>query len=137
MGHRRGVMKAALVTATIGGTLAVVEGLMLLVLGSLAGLAENPKGEAAMNDGYVVIALGAIVLTAVFAARRWPFVLAVASGGTAAVGFLVDNALWVFAAVFLLAAAALVVISKRGDLRLASEAPGPPSRPTLARLIPG
>jgi hypothetical protein len=118
-------MKAALVTATIGGTLAVVEGLMLLVLGSLAGLAENPKGEAAMNDGYVVIALGAIVLTAVFAARRWPFVLAVASGGTAAVGFLVDNALWVFAAVFLLAAAALVVISKRGDLRLASRSARP------------
>jgi uncharacterized iron-regulated membrane protein len=40
---RRGVMKAAIVAAIIGGTLAVVEGLLLIVLGSLAGLAENPE----------------------------------------------------------------------------------------------
>lgn len=110
-------MKAAIVAAAIGGTFAVVEGLLLIVLGSLAGLAENPEGEAAKTDGYVVLALGAIVLTAVLVARRWPLLLAAATAATAAVGFLVENALWVFAAVFLLAAAALGVISKRGDLR--------------------
>ena len=113
-------MKAAIVAAGIGGTLAVVEGLLLIVLGSLGGLAENPEGEPTMTDGYVVLALGAIVLTAVFVARQWPFVLAVATAATAAVGFLVENALWVFAAAFLLAAAALAAISKRGELRFAS-----------------
>lgn len=113
-------MKAAILAAAIGGTLAAVEGLLLIVLGSLAGLAENPEGEAAMTDGYLVLALGAIVLTAVFLARRSPFVLAVATAATAGVGFLVENALWVFAAAFLLVAAALAVISKRGDLRLAN-----------------
>jgi hypothetical protein len=35
----------------------------------------------------------------------------------AAIGFLIENALWVFAAAFLLAAAALAVISKRDELR--------------------
>lgn len=73
-----------------------------------------------MTDGYVVLALGAIVLTAVFVARRWPFLLAATTAATAAVGFLVENALWIFAATFLLAAAALGVISKRRDLRFAS-----------------
>jgi hypothetical protein len=113
-------MKAAIVAAAIGGSFAVVEGLLLVVLGSLAGLAENPEGEAAMTDGYVVVTLGAIVLTAVSVARRWPFLLPVASASTAAVGFLVENALWVFAAAFLLAAAVLAVISKRGELRFAN-----------------
>jgi hypothetical protein len=113
-------MKAAIVAAAIGGTLAVVEGLLLIILGSLGGLAENPEGEAAMTDGYVVLALGAIVLTVVFVARRWPFVLVVATTATAALGFLVENALWVFAAVFLLAAAALAVVSRRGELRSAN-----------------
>jgi hypothetical protein len=107
-------MKAAIVVAAIGGGLALVEGLLLVVLGGLAGLAENPEGEPTMTDGYVVLALGGIVLAAVFAARRWPIVLAVACGSTAALGFLVENALWVFAAAFLLAAAALALISKRG-----------------------
>ena len=69
-------MKAGIVAAAMGGTVAVVEGLLLIALGSLAGLAKNPEGEAAMTDGYVSLALGAIVLTAVFAARRWPFLLA-------------------------------------------------------------
>jgi hypothetical protein len=113
-------MKAAIVAAAIGGTLAVVDGALLIVLGSLGGLAENPKGEAAMSDGYVVVALGAIVLTAVFVARRWPFAVAATTAATAAVGFLVENALWVFAAAFLIAAAVLGVISKRGDLRFAN-----------------
>lgn len=113
-------MKAAIVAAAIGGALAVVEGLLLIVLGSVAGLAENPAGEAAMTDGYVVLALGAIVLTAVLVARRWPFVIAVTTAAAAALGFLVENALWVFAAAFLLAAAALAVISKRGELRFAN-----------------
>jgi hypothetical protein len=113
----RGVVRAAIVAAVIGGTLALVEGLLLIVLGGLGGLAENPEGETAMTDGYVVLALGTIVLTAVFVARRWPLVLAVATAATAAVGFLVENALWVFAAAFLLAAAALVFVSKRGELR--------------------
>jgi hypothetical protein len=113
-------MKAAVVAAAIGGTLAVVEGLLLVVLGSLGGLADNPEGEAAMTDGYVVLALGVIILMAVFVARRWPFVLAVTTAATAAVGFLVENALWVFAAAFLLAAAAFAVIAKRGELRFAN-----------------
>ena len=112
-------MKAAIVAAAIGGTLAVVEGVLLIILGSLAGLARNPAGEPTMTDGYVVLALGAIVLTAAFVARRWPFVLAVATATTAAVGFLVENALWAVAAVFLLVAAAVAVISKRGELRFA------------------
>jgi hypothetical protein len=116
----RGVMRAAVIAAVIGGTLAVVEGLLLIVLGGLAGLAENPEGEAAEAGGYVVLALGAIVLTAVFAARRWPFVLAVATAVSAAVGFLVENALWVFAAAFLLAATTLAAISKGGEMRLAN-----------------
>jgi hypothetical protein len=111
------VVRAAIVAAVIGGTLALVEGLLLIALGSLGGLAENPEGETAMTDGSVVLTLGAIVLTAVFVARRWPFVLPVATAATAAAGFLVDNALWVFAAVFLLAAAALALVSKRGELR--------------------
>jgi hypothetical protein len=61
-------MKAAIVAAAIGGIFAVVEGLLLIVLGSLAGLADNPEGEAAMTDSYVVLTLGAIVLAAVFVA---------------------------------------------------------------------
>jgi hypothetical protein len=36
------------------------------------------------------------------------------------IGFLVENALWIFAAAFLLAAAALAVISNRGELRFAN-----------------
>jgi membrane protein implicated in regulation of membrane protease activity len=84
-----------------------------------------------MTDGYVVFALGAIVLTAVFLAGRRPFVLGVATAASAAVGFLVENALWVFAAAFLLAAAALAVISKRGDLRLANRNDRPSESPEL------
>jgi hypothetical protein len=42
-----------------------------------------------MTDGYVVSALGAIVLAAVFVARRWPFVLPLAGTFAAAVGFLI------------------------------------------------
>lgn len=93
-----------------------MEGLLLILLGSLAGLAENSEGDTATTDGYVVLALGAIVLAAVLVARRRPFVLAAVTAVAAAVGFLVDNALWVFAAAFLLAAA-LAVISMRGDER--------------------
>lgn len=113
-------MRAAIVAAVIGGTLAIVEGLLLIVLGSLAGLAENPEGDAATTDGYVVVVLGAIVLTAVFVARRRPVVLALATSATAALGFLVENALWGFAAAFLLVGAALAIISKRDELRLAN-----------------
>ena len=108
-------MKAALVAAAIGGTLAAVEGLLLIVLGGLGGLAENPEGEAAITDGYVVLALGAVVLTAVLVARRWPFVLAATTATTAVLGFFIENALWVFAAAFLLAAAVFATISKRGE----------------------
>lgn len=113
-------MKAAIVAAAIGGGLAVVEGLLLIVLGGLAGLAENRESEATVTGGFVVLGLGAIVLMAVFVARRRPFVLAAASVATAAVGFLIENALWIFPAAFLVAAAALAVISKRGELRFAS-----------------
>jgi hypothetical protein len=70
----------------------LVEGLLLIVLGGLGGLADNPEAETAMTDGYVVLAFGATVLTAVFVARRWPLVLAVATAATAGVGFLVKNA---------------------------------------------
>jgi hypothetical protein len=52
-------------------------------------------------------------------ARRWPFLLPVTSASAAAIGFLIENALWVFAAAFLLTAAALAVISKRDELRSA------------------
>lgn len=113
-------MKAAIVAAAIGGGLAVVEGLLLIVLGGLAGLAENRESEATVTGGFVVLGLGAIVLMAVFVARRRPFVLAAASVATAAVGFLIENALWIFPAAFLVAAAALAVISKRRELRFAS-----------------
>jgi hypothetical protein len=91
-------MKAAIVAAAIGGGLAVVEGLLLIVLGGLAGLAENRESEATVTGGFVVLALGAIVLTAVLVARRRPFVLAATSTATAAAGFLIENALWIFAA---------------------------------------
>ena len=110
-------MKAAIVAAAIGGGLAVVEGLLLIVLGSLAGLAENREGEATVTGGLVVLALGASVLMAVFVARRSPFVLAAVSAAAAAAGFLVENALWIFAAAFLVSAAALAVISTRGEPR--------------------
>ena len=113
-------MKAAIVAAAIGGGLAVVEGLLLIVLGGLAGLAENRESEATVTGGFVVLGLGAIVLMAVFVARRRPFVLAAASVATVAVGFLIENALWIFPAAFLVAAAALAVISKRRELRFAS-----------------
>lgn len=105
--------------AAIGGALAVTEGLLLIVLGSLAGLAENPEGETARRDGYVVLTLGAIVLTAVFVTRRRPLLLAGTTAVVAALGFLVENALWIFTAGFLFAAAALVVIAQRGNLRFA------------------
>ncbi|HEX2344226.1 MAG TPA: hypothetical protein VHI98_27390 [Vicinamibacterales bacterium] len=42
-----------------------MEGLLLIVLGGLGGLADNPEAETAMTDGYVVLAFGATVLTAV------------------------------------------------------------------------
>jgi hypothetical protein len=113
-------MKAAVLVGAIGGTLAVVEGLLLIVLGSLAGLAENPEGESAMTGGYVVLALGVIILAVVFLARRRPFLLATTTAAAAAVGFLVENALWVFAAALLFAAAALGIVSKRGELRFAN-----------------
>jgi hypothetical protein len=114
------MMKAAIVAAAIGGCLAVVEGFLLIVLGGLAGLAENREGEATVTEGFVGVALGAIVLMAVFVARRRPFVLAGVTAATAAAGFLIENALWIFPAAFLIAAAALAVVSKRGELRFAS-----------------
>jgi hypothetical protein len=119
-----GVMTAALVASTIGGALAVVEGLLQIVLGSLAGLAENPEGETAASGGYAVFALGAIVLPAVFLTRRRPLLLASATAAAAALGFLVENALWIFAAGFLLATAAFAIIAQRGDPRTADRDAG-------------
>jgi hypothetical protein len=113
------VRKAAIVAAAIGGALAVVEGLLLIALGSLAGLAENPEGETARTDGYFVFALGAVVLVGVLVARRWPLVFAFTAAAAAAAGFLAENALWVFAAAFLVAAATAAVISKLGERRFA------------------
>ena len=119
-------MKAAIVVAGIGGVLAAVEGLLLIALGSLAGLAENPEGEATSTGGWVVLAVGALILTAVFVARRRPLVLAGTTAAAAVAGFFVENPLWVFAAAFLLAAAALAVISKRGGLSVANRNATPP-----------
>jgi hypothetical protein len=120
----RGVLKASIVASTIGGGLAVVEGLLLIVLGNLADLAENPAGETAIRDGYVALALGVIVLTAVFVTRRRPLLLAAATAAAAALGFLVENALWIFAAGFLFAAAALGIMAHRSDLRSAGRDAG-------------
>jgi hypothetical protein len=79
-------MKAAIVAAAIGGSLAVVEGLLLVVLDSLAGLGEESRGrKTALTDGFVLLALGATVLTAVFVARQWPLVLGVTTAATAVV----------------------------------------------------
>lgn len=122
-------MKAGTIAAAIGGTLAVLEGLLLIVLGSLAGLAENPEGDAARTDGYVVLGLGGVVLAAVFTARRSQLVLTAVCLSTAAVGFLAENALWVLTAPFLLAAAVLALISRRGELRSVSRDTGLLGRP--------
>jgi hypothetical protein len=46
-----------------------------------------------------------------------PVLLAATSAAAAAVGFLVENALWIFAAAFLFAAAALGVVASWGNLR--------------------
>ena len=116
----RGVRNAAVVSAAIGATLAVVEGVLMIALGSLGGLADNPEGEAALTGGYVVLALGAVVLAFVFVARGRPLVLALVTALAAAIGFGVENALWIFVAVFLFAAAAFAVISRRGEHRLAN-----------------
>ena len=62
--------KASIVRRGNRRGLAVLEGSLLVVLGSLAGLAENREGEATVTGGLVVLALGAIVLMAVFVARR-------------------------------------------------------------------
>lgn len=113
---RARVMKAAIIAAAIGGTLAVLEGLLLIFLGSLAGLAENPESEPARTDGYAVLGLGGLVLAAVFTARRSQLVLPAVCLSIAAIGFLVENALWVFPAAFLLAAAVLAVVSNHGEV---------------------
>ena len=115
--HSPGVRKAAIVASVIGGTVAVVEGLLLIVLGSLAGLARNPDGEAAVTDGLIVLGLGLVVLTTLLVARRSLLVLAITTAAAAGAGFLVENALWTFVAAFLLVAAALAVISQRADVR--------------------
>jgi hypothetical protein len=39
------LVRATIATAAIGGTLAVREGLLLIALGGLGGLAENPEGD--------------------------------------------------------------------------------------------
>jgi hypothetical protein len=118
-------MRTAIVSATIGGTLAVIEGFLLIVLGGLAGLADNPEGDTAAASGYVVLALGAVVLTAAFVTRGRPFLLATTTVLTAAAGFLVENALWLFAAIFLFGAAALALASMRADSRVADRSAGP------------
>jgi hypothetical protein len=114
------VKKAAVVAAAIGGCLAVVEGLLLIVLGGLAGLAKNQDGETAMADGYVVLALGIIVPAAPFFAPRSPLVLAVTTAVSVVLGFVAENALRVFAAAMLFAAAALAIVPTLGELRSSS-----------------
>ena len=109
--------RAAYVSAGIGGAVAVVEGLLLIALGSLAGLADNPEGEPAMTDGFVVLAIGGLVLATVFAARQRVLLLASATAAGGVIGFVVENPLWIFAAVFLFVAAALALISNWGHRR--------------------
>ena len=92
------------------------EGLLLIVLSSLAGLAQNLDGEAAMTDGFV-LGLGVVVLATVLVARRSLLVLTITTAAAAGAGFLVENALWIFAAAFLLAGAALGFIARHRALR--------------------
>lgn len=127
-------MKAAIVAAAIGGGLAVVEGLLLIVLGSLAGLAENREGEATVTDGYVVLALGAIVLME----DKRPSPCnenGAASAATAAVGFLAENALWILLPPSLSLPRRLRSSQSEANCDSQIATPSPRSRPNAASSV--
>jgi hypothetical protein len=48
----------------LGGTLTAALALLMIGLGALGGLARNPPGAELMEDGYVVLAFGALALAA-------------------------------------------------------------------------
>lgn len=48
----------------LGGTLPAALAVLMIDLGALSGLARNPEGPELMEDGYVVLALGALALAA-------------------------------------------------------------------------
>ena len=48
----------------LGGALTAALALLMIGLGALGGLARNPAGQELMEDGYVMLALGALALTA-------------------------------------------------------------------------
>jgi hypothetical protein len=48
----------------LGGTLTAALTLLMIGLGALGGLARNPAGSELVEDGYVVLALGALALAA-------------------------------------------------------------------------
>jgi hypothetical protein len=107
------VRRAATVTGTVGGVLATLEGLLLLTLGGLSGLAENDEAGSAIRAGRITLVLGIVVLGGIGLERRNPIVIAAICGGSAAVGFLGYAPLWVFAAAPLAAAAILALLSLR------------------------
>ena len=54
----------------LGGTLTASWALLMIGLGALGGLADNPSGPELMEDGYVVLALAGLALAAGFITRR-------------------------------------------------------------------
>jgi hypothetical protein len=110
------LLKAAVICGLIGGAVAIAFGILFIVLGGLAGLAENPDGQDAVDVGRVLLLLGLVAVAGVFAARNRPVWLAAIVVVVAALGFLVDRVLWPFVAAILAATAALSLLSLRvGD----------------------
>jgi F0F1-type ATP synthase membrane subunit c/vacuolar-type H+-ATPase subunit K len=54
----------------LAGALTAALALLMICLGALGGLARNPAGPELMEDGYVVLALGALAIAAAFVTRR-------------------------------------------------------------------
>jgi hypothetical protein len=110
------LLKAAVICGLIGGALAIAVGMLSIVLGGLAGLAENPGGQDAVNSGQALLLLGLVAVAGVFAARARPVWLAAIVVVVAGLGLLVDRVLWPFVAAMLAATAALSLLSLRvGD----------------------
>jgi hypothetical protein len=110
------LLKAAVICGLIGGAVAIAFGILFIVPGGLAGFAENPDGQDAVDVGRVLLLLGLVAVAGVFAARNRPVWLAAIVVVVAALGFLVDRVLWPFVAAILAATAALSLLSLRvGD----------------------
>ena len=69
-GQGRGMRRLIWVALILGGTLIAAWALLMIGLGALGGLADNPAGPELMEDGYVVLAVGGLALAAGFVARR-------------------------------------------------------------------